>query len=93
MTSQQNLITVRGYIVSLPRKDGKEDAKVTVQAEDGVEYYIVPKGMGMDLVEHINAGVELSGLLQEQDERKFILVRQYQINDQFEDEWYDDDTE
>ena len=90
MTSQQNLTTVQGYIVALPKQGGKEDAKVAVLGENGVEYRFLPKGMGIDLVDHINVGVEVTGVVQEKDELLLIHVRQYKIQDEYEDEWYDD---
>ena len=92
MTSQQNLITVRGYVIALPKQGGREDAKVAVQDDDsGTEYLVLPRGMGLDLVDHINAKVEVTGTLQEKDENKFIQVRQFKTQDEYDDDWYDDD--
>lgn len=91
MSSQQNIITVRGYVVALPNnQEGSEDAKVAVQSENGEEYLVIPRGMGIDLVDLINAGVEVSGALQERDGIKFIQVRQYKTEDEYDDHWYDD---
>lgn len=91
MSSQQNLITVRGYVVVLPsNQEGCEDAKVALHDENGEEYVIVPRGMGIDLVDLINAGVEVTGTLQERGEHKFIQVRQYKTQDEYDDHWYDD---
>jgi hypothetical protein len=90
MTSQQNIKTLRGYIVALPKKPGGDDAGIALQDEAGEEILIVPKGAGLDLVDYINAKVEITGLVQERDERKFIQVRQYVLPDEYEDQWYDD---
>ena len=90
MTSQQNLVTVRGYIVSLPKQGGRDDAKVAVQDENGAEYLVLPRGMGLELADNVNAKVEVTGALQDKDEQKFILVRQYQLMDEYDDQWYDD---
>ena len=92
MTSQQNLTTVRGYVVTLPKQGGKDDAKVAIQDDNGTEYLVLPRGMGLDLVDHINAGVEVTGTVQEKDEQRFILVRQYKTQDEYDDQWYDDDN-
>lgn len=92
MTSQQNLITVRGYVVALPRQGGRDDAKVAIQDDDsGVEYKVVPRGMGLDLADHVNAKAEVTGTTQEKDEEVFIHVRQYKTQDEYDDDWYDDD--
>ncbi len=89
--SQQNLITVRGYVMALPSsQEGREDAKVALQSDNGEEYIILPRGMGIDLVDLINAGVEITGSLQERGEYKFIQVRQYKTQDEYDDHWYDD---
>ncbi|MDR2892736.1 MAG: hypothetical protein LBV80_06605 [Deltaproteobacteria bacterium] len=90
MTSQQNLVTVRGYIISLPKQAGRDDAKVAVQDESGVEYLVLPRGMGLDLADNVNAKVEVAGIVQDKDDQRFILVRQYQLMDEYDDQWYDD---
>ncbi|MDR1125410.1 MAG: hypothetical protein LBM64_05020 [Deltaproteobacteria bacterium] len=91
MSSQQNLITVRGYVVALPgNQEGCEDAKVAVHKENGEEYVIIPRGMGIDLVDLINAGVEVTGALLERGGHKFIQVRQYKPQDEYDGHWYDD---
>ena len=92
MTSQQNLITVRGYVIALPKHTGKDDAKVAIQDdESGTEYLVVPRGMGLDLADHINAKAEVTGAVEEKDEELFIHVRQYKPQDEYDDDWYDDD--
>lgn len=90
MTSQQNLTTVRGYVIALPKQGGKDDAKVAIQDENGNEYLVLPRGLGIDLVDYINAGVEVTGSLHEKDEQRFIHVRQYRMQDEYDDQWYDD---
>ena len=82
----------RGYIVTLPDGlAGSESARVALRAEDGGEYLITPKGMGLDLAEHINAKVEVTGSVQRGEEAVFLTVRGYRVEDAFEDGWYDDD--
>ncbi|MDL2285740.1 hypothetical protein LJB93_03245 [Desulfovibrio sp. OttesenSCG-928-F07] len=90
----EQLQTVTGYIVALPKQPGaKEDAaKVALQDNNGNEFYIIPKGMGIDMVEHINAKAEITGMVHEKDEVTFIQVRNYTVDDAFDDDWYDDDN-
>ncbi|MDR2050563.1 MAG: hypothetical protein LBQ63_02175 [Deltaproteobacteria bacterium] len=92
MTGQQEQRTVRGYIVSLPPRKGagEESAKVALQDEDGREYHIVPKGVGIDLVGHISARVEATGIVRQKEDILFLWVRRYTVDDAFEDDWYDD---
>lgn len=62
--SSQDLQTIRGYVQALPGLSGQEDAaKVAVVAEDGTEYHVLHKHAGMDLVDYINADVEVHGLV------------------------------
>ena len=91
MTSQQNIQTIRGYITALPRQGGKDEAAlVAVHDDNGTDYYIVPKGMGLDLSEHINVGVEVTGIVQQKEEIYYLQVRSYDLKDEYADEWYDD---
>ena len=94
MTSQHTNITIKGYVVAAPKKQGStETAGIAIQDENGTEYYVYPKGLGLDLVESINVGVEAVGSVTEIDDCKFILVRNYQVQDEYDDEWYDDSDE
>lgn len=94
MAEQQNLQTVKGFVVVLPKQGGAEDAaKVAVLDDNGVEFHILPRGMGIDLVDHINAGVEVVGTVQEKDDVRYMHVRNYKVQDDYEDHWYDDDNE
>jgi hypothetical protein len=91
MTSQQNnLKTVQGYIVALPKNGGRGEAKIAIHDENGEEIFIMPQGMGIDLVDYINASVEISGIVQVHDEHKTIQVRQYVLKDEYDDPWLDD---
>lgn len=92
MSAQQEQRTLKGYIIALPRQPGagEEHAKAALLGEDGLEYHIVPRGMGIDLAGHINAGVEVSGLVWQKEEQFFVQVRDYTVDDAFEDDWYDD---
>ncbi len=89
----QPLQTVTGYIVSIPRHNGikEEGAKVALHDDAGNEYHILPKGVGIDMVDHINAKVQITGLVQSKDDVQYLQVRSYVIDDAFEDGWYDDD--
>lgn len=90
MSGQQNQLTVQGYIVSIPSGEIEEGAKVAIQTDAGAEYFILPKGMGLDLMEHVNAKAEVSGIVEKRGENNFLLVRNYSVRDGFEDDWYDD---
>lgn len=90
MSGQQNLQNINGYIVAVPDGETEEGARVSIHTDDGAEYFIIPKGMGLDIMEHINARAEVSGLVEERGGLRFMIVRTYSVQDGFEDDWYDD---
>ena len=90
MSPQEKQETIIGYIMTVPDGETEEGARASLQTDDGVEYFILPKGMGLDLTEHVNARAEVNGLVNEQGDSRFILVRSYSVQDGFEDDWYDD---
>ena len=67
-------------------------AKVAVSAGD-TEFHIVPRGAGADLAAHINAHVEVVGVVREKDGELLLQVRSYKLTDGYEHEWYDDDVD
>lgn len=90
MSFQTKQETITGYIMTVPDGETEEGARASLQSDDGVVYFILPKGMGLDLMEHINAKAEVNGLVEERGGSRFILVRNYAVQDGFEDDWYDD---
>ena len=90
MTNQDRQI-FQGYVRTVPPVGGKEEAaKVALVADDGTEYYILHKGIGVDLVEHISADVKINGTLHMQGDIPYIQVRTYQLVDDYQGKWYDD---
>ena len=58
----RDVLTVRGYVQSLPKASGRDDAaRVAVVTDDGTEYRILHKGAGVGLADDINANVEVTG--------------------------------
>ena len=99
--SSQEVQTIRGYVQALPKAQGKEDAaKVAVVTDDGMEYQVLHKSAGMDLVDYISADVEVQGIVapasatEEDGENPPLLltVRSYALIDGYDDDWYDDDA-
>lgn len=90
--SMEEVKTVKGYIVPLPRSRDDMAARVAIEEGD-VEYHVVPRGAGIDLGSHLNAYVEVEGLVRETEGAILLQVRNYRLNDAFEHEWYDDDEE
>ena len=81
-------ITVRGYVEALPRKKGERQARVAI-VQDEVEYRVLTRGAGVDLVDEVSAQVEASGTVEEQDGIKYMTVRSYRLLDE-EGGWDDD---
>ena len=79
--------TVTGYVVTLPRNSDPHQASVAI-VQDGVEYRVLPRGAGIDLVDEVNVAVEATGLINEEDEVFYITVRGYKVLE--DDAWLDD---
>ena len=77
--------TIHGYVVPL-LGEGESHCQVAV-VEDDVEYHVVPRGAGADLVEHLSSQVEVTGVvIEEPDAPPRIQVRSYTLIDQDDDE-------
>lgn len=80
-------VTISGMVVNLPRNSDKRQASVAIMRNDE-EYRVLPRGAGIDLVDEVNASVEATGLVSEEDEIKYLAVRGYKLLE--EDEWLDE---
>ncbi len=95
--STQDLQTIQGYILAVPRTTGKEESsRVAVVTEDGTEYHVLHKGAGAGLAGNISANVEVTGTVSplmregEQPPGFLLQVRSYRLTDGYDDPWYDD---
>lgn len=70
--------TISGYVVALPRNVDSRQSIVAI-VQDGVEYRILPRGAGVDLVDEVNASVEATGLIEEDDGIYYLAVRGYKV--------------
>ena len=87
---QKETIVIRGYVESVPPgHDALQKAKVSIVTEDGTIYYVLPKGVGTELLQHISAPVEIRGTPSENGETLFIQVSTFQVEDGYDDSWYD----
>lgn len=80
-------ITVNGYVVTLPRQSDPRQASVAI-VQDGIEYKVVPRGAGVDLVDEVNVQVEAVGQLEKEEDSYYITVRGYKVLE--DDAWLDD---
>lgn len=79
--------TISGLVVTLPKNSDSRQASVAIM-QNGEEFRVLPRGAGVDLVDEVNASVEATGLITEEDEIKYFAVRGYKVME--EDEWLDD---
>lgn len=79
--------TISGYVVALPRDMDAHQATVAI-VQDDVEYRILPRGAGVDLVDEVNVSVEATGLIEEKDGVFYMTVRGYKVLE--DDAWLDD---
>lgn len=90
-TQKKDIVIVRGYVEAAPQGDGGlKNAKVSILTEDGTSYVVVPKGPGLELVQELGAPVEAKGLVTSEDDRFFIQISAYEVQDGFDDAWYDE---
>lgn len=80
-------ITVSGYVISLPRQADPRQASVAI-IQDDIEYKIVPRGAGIDLVDEVNVQVEATGQVERLDDNVYLTVRGYKVLE--DDEWLED---
>ena len=80
-------ITVRGYVVAVPRSVDARQARVAV-VQDDVEYRIVPRGAGVDLDDEVSVPVEVSGIMEEADGVVYLIVRGYKVLE--DDSWLEE---
>lgn len=83
----KNAVTVKGYVVAVPRAVDARQARVAVVQED-VEYRIVPRGAGVDLDDEVSVFVEVTGLLEESDGVNYLAVRGYKVLE--DDSWLEE---
>ncbi len=81
-----NVISVQGMVEALPNKSPLGHVYISVNQED---FIITPKGAGVDLQHHVGAFVEISGVLSQDSDQKYIFVRTYKVLD--DDAWIDDE--
>ena len=96
MEKEAKKSTIIGFIRPLLLTKDKcleKNAKISIVTAEGQDYIISPKGAGNDLLEHINANVTAHGLLRKEEELSYFTVREYTLNDGFEHQWYDDESE
>lgn len=79
---------ISGYVVALPRNTDPHQAIVAI-IQDDIEYRILPRGAGVDLADEVNALVEATGLVSEEDGVTYLAVRGYRL---LEDENWEDDN-
>ncbi len=93
MTEEQKLITVTGWVVPVGGRAGIRVAVVPDAGQDvGQGFFVLHKGAGVDLLGHISAGVEVSGLetpgpAEDDAAGRCLLVRRYRVLDE---DWDDD---
>ncbi len=91
MNGEQKLVTVTGWVSPVTGREGIRVAIVSESGQNaGQDFFVLHKGAGVDLLGHISAGVEVSGLETPGDEgeddppRRYLMVRSYRLLD---DDW------
>lgn len=81
-------VSISGYVVALPKQADSRQANVAI-VQDGVEYRVMPRGAGVDLIDEVNVPVEVIGSVEEDEEGiKYVFVRGYKVLE--DDEWLDE---
>ena len=87
----EDVRTITGYVVPVLDSGTVHPATVAL-SQDDTEYYIEPRGAGIDLADQVNMRVEATGTVREKDGLFFLHIRGYRLLDDFDTEWYDDDN-
>ncbi len=82
-----NLMTIKGYVTPVPRAADPRQARVAVRQQDDEEYRIVPRGAGVDLDDEVSVPVEVTGIVDELDGVRYLMVRGYKVLE--DDTWLD----
>ena len=82
-----NLMTIKGYVTPVPRAADPRQARVAVRQQDDEEYRIVPRGAGVDLDDQVSVPVEVTGIVDELDGVRYLMVRGYKVLE--DDTWLD----
>lgn len=80
-------VTVKGYVTVLPDNLDSRQARVAIE-QDGVEYRVLPRGAGVDLLDEVSAVVEAQALAEEVDGITYLIVRGYKVME--DDAWIDE---
>lgn len=80
-------VTISGYVAALPRNIDPHQACVAIMQDD-VEYRVLPRGAGIDLDDEVNAAVEATGLVEEEDGVFYLAVRGYRVLE--DDAWLEE---
>lgn len=79
--------TVSGYVVTVPKNMDPRQADVAL-IQDGIEYRVLPRGAGIDLIDEVNVPVEATGIVEEVDGVFYLAVRGYKVLE--DDQWLDE---
>lgn len=82
-----NPTTISGYVIALPRQADPRQANVAI-VQDGIEYRVLPRGAGVDLIDEVNVPVEATGIVEEDDGVFYLTARGYKVLE--DDAWLDD---
>ena len=82
-----SLISVKGYVVAVPRLVDARQARVAI-VQDDVEYRILPRGAGVDLDDEVSVPVEAVGLHEEHESVHYLTVRSYKVLE--DDSWIEE---
>ncbi len=87
----EDVRTLIGYIVPI-LTGGEEHSSTVALAHGDTEYFIEPRGAGIDLADQMNVRVEARGAVREKDGVFLLHIRSYRLLDDFDSEWYDDEN-
>lgn len=82
-----SLMTIKGYVTPVPRAADPRQARVAVRQQDDEEYRIIPRGAGVDLDGEVSVPVEVTGIVDELDGVRYLMVRGYKVLE--DDTWID----
>ena len=87
MPGLDGLKKMADLMANLRQNPPTEIAGVAVRQQDDEEYRIVPRGAGVDLDDEVSVPVEVTGIVDELDGVRYLMVRGYKVLE--DDTWLD----
>ena len=89
MKKKEVAISLSGHVVAYEWKE-QSPIRVMIIDDNQHEYKVEPSGQGCKLIEYEDAWVEVEGTSWRKDGDRYVSVKNFSLEDEFENDWNDD---